>query len=342
MEKTKISMNDSKIKYQGRIELEDGLPLFTFPMTSLEFNFIGTYIEIEITNYRWIRNNYMGVIIDGVQTKFELIHENDKKTYIVATDLSNKEHNVKIFKRMDSAHYVKIHSITIDGELTKRPEDEKLKIEVYGDSISAGSVVEAVGFEGKDDPEHDGEYSNAFYSYGNLTAQKLNAQIHDIAQGGIALMDGTGNFHGLEIGMESTYDKVKYNPHLGNVTTWDFSKYTPDIVIIALGQNCKKPVELMEDIESELASKWREHYIAFVKKLRAHYNDALIILQTSVMTHNENYDKSISRIVESLNDDKVCQIIFDGNGSTTDGHPRIQEHEKMSDELIKLISSKCY
>lgn len=342
MEKTKICMNDKNIKYIGRIEMEDGLPLFTFPMTSLEFNFIGTSIEIEISNYRWIRNNYMGVIIDGVQTKFELIHENDIKTYIVATNLENKEHNVKIFKRMDSAHYVKIHSLTIDGHLTDRPLDEKLKIEVYGDSISAGSVIEAVGYEGKDDPEHDGEYSNAFYSYGNLTAMKLNAQIHDIAQGGIALMDGTGNFHGLEIGMEFTYDKVRYNPHLGNVTTWDFSKYTPDIVIIALGQNCKKPVELMEDIESELANKWREHYISFVKKLRGHYKDALIILQTSVMAHNENYDKSITRIVESLNDDKVCQIIFDGNGSATEGHPRISEHEKMSDELIKLISSKNY
>ena len=37
-----------------------------------------------------------------------------------------------------------------------------------------------------------------------MTARMLNAQIHDIAQGGIALLDGQGWFHEPDqIGMES-------------------------------------------------------------------------------------------------------------------------------------------
>lgn len=340
MENYEVKMDDNRLKYVGRIELEDGLPLFTFPLTSVELNFIGTSIKIEISNYRWIRRNFVGVFIDEKEYTIELIPTSEPTIYTIAENLENKLHKVKFYKMMDSAHYIKIHKIILDGQLEERPETKKLKMEVYGDSISAGAVVMANDYLNVEDPEHDGEYSNAFYSYANLTAQKLGAEIHDIAQGGIALMNGTGNFHGLTKGMEWAYDKVRYNPHMENVTTWDFSKYTPDIVIIALGQNCKKPTEFMDDIESDMAKKWREHYIEFVRKIRGHYENALIVLQTSIMVHHENYDKSITIIVEELNDEKVVQCIFTGNGATSVGHVRVEGSELMSDELVKVIKSK--
>ncbi len=70
-------------------------------------------------------------------------------------------------------------------------------IEVYGFFLfPAGEVSEAVDHVGQKDPEHNGGYSNSWYSYAWMTARKLNAQIHDIAQGGIALMNGTGCFSG--------------------------------------------------------------------------------------------------------------------------------------------------
>lgn len=63
------------------------------------------------------------------------------------------------------------------------PEKPNRRIEVYGDSVSAGEVSEAVDYVGKEDPEHNGEYFNSWYSYSWMTARKLGAQIHDIAQG---------------------------------------------------------------------------------------------------------------------------------------------------------------
>lgn len=65
-----------------------------------------------------------------------------------------------------------------DGELLELSETARpsaRKIEVYGDSVSAGEVSEAVDFVGKPDPEHNGEYSNCWYSYAWMTARKLNA-----------------------------------------------------------------------------------------------------------------------------------------------------------------------
>ena len=93
------------------------------------------------------------------------------------------------------------------------------RIEVYGDSVSAGEVSEAVDYVGKQDPVQNGGYSNSWYSYAWITARKLKAQIHDIAQGGIALMDRIGWFQEPnQIGMESVWDKVHYNPTFYLVT----------------------------------------------------------------------------------------------------------------------------
>lgn len=142
------------------------------------------------------------------------------------------------------------------------PDSEPLperKIEVYGDSVSAGEVSEAVDYTGKEDPEHNGEYSNSWYSYAWMTARKLNAQIHDIAQGGIALMDHTGWFYEPEaIGMETAWNKIHYNPIFGEAKEWDFAGYTPQVVVVAIGQNDNHPDDYMkEDYHSEKSRKWR-------------------------------------------------------------------------------------
>ena len=83
------------------------------------------------------------------------------------------------------------------------------RIEVYGDSVSAGEVSEAVDYVAKSDPEHNGEYSNSWYSYAWIAARKLDAQLHDIAQGGVALLDNTGWYHEPDyIGMEHVWNKI--------------------------------------------------------------------------------------------------------------------------------------
>lgn len=44
-----------------------------------------------------------------------------------------------------------------DGaKLLELPDAQTRKIEVYGDSVSAGEVTEAVDYTGKTDPEHQG------------------------------------------------------------------------------------------------------------------------------------------------------------------------------------------
>lgn len=53
-----------------------------------------------------------------------------------------------------------------DGErLIYLPPVSGRRIEVYGDSVSAGESVEAIDFTGKTDMEHEGGFSNCWFSF---------------------------------------------------------------------------------------------------------------------------------------------------------------------------------
>ena len=250
-----------------------------------------------------------------------------------------------IFKRQDACHELTILGFEIncntddECELLEASPLPPRRIEVYGDSVSAGEVSEAVDYVAKADPEHNGEYSNSWYSYAWIAARKLDAQLHDIAQGGVALLDNTGWYHEPDyIGMEQVWNKMRYNPDYGTVKEWDFSKYTPDIVIVAIGQNDSHPDDYMKtDYEGEKAKNWRTHYRQFLAKLRETYPDAWIICCTTLLQHDIGWDMSISQAVQDLGDKKVSHCVFQRNGKATPGHLRIPEAEEMAKELCQHI-----
>ena len=209
---------------------------------------------------------------------------------------------------------------------------------MYGDSVSAGEVSEAVEYSGQPDPEHDGEYSNSYYSYSWITARKLGAELHNIAQGGIALLEGEGYFNMPETkGMEYVYDKIQYQPWFG-VKEWDFSKYIPQLVLVAIGQNDKHPYDYMkEDYDGERAAFWRKRYVAFIGKLRELYPQAHIICKTTILNHDISWDRAIAQVVRELKDEQVHYFAYSNNSVGTPGHIRRPEAERMAQELYAFV-----
>ncbi|MCM1039296.1 MAG: GDSL-type esterase/lipase family protein [Ruminococcus sp.] len=331
------------LQYSGRIDFENPqVPEFVYPCSYIRLCFKGTYIKMIVENHVSYWNNYLGVILDGRQDKVKLPKEG-KATLEIASGLEDTRHELLLFKRMDSCHTFQFYGFELeDGtELFEAPPKPARRIEVYGDSVSAGEVSEAVDYVGQPDPEHDGGFSNSYYSYSWMTARKLNAEIHDIAQGGIALLDRTGWFAAPDyIGMESTYDKIQYNTELGEPKPWDFSKYRPHVIIVAIGQNDSNPDDYMaKDYNGQKAAHWRAEYKAFIRKLRSIYPKAVIILATTILEHDENWDKAIDQVSHELNDSNVHHFLYSNNGRGTPGHIRIPEAEKMSDELAAFIES---
>ena len=337
-----ISADDLRLQYSGRIDFKDPRnPKLVYPSSYVKTIFTGTSLKAVFSNRRSYWNNYLGCIIDGKQSK-KLLPQSGKVTLELANGLDSGKHTLLLFKRMDSCHMLTFHGLEVDdgAEIFAPEEKPKRKIEVYGDSVSAGEVSEAVDYVGKPDPEHQGEYSNSWYSYAWMTARKLNAQIHNISQGGIALIDGTGWFGNSYMGMESVYDKIEYNPDLGLPKTWDFSLYRPHVVIIAIAQNDSHPEDYMKgDYNCEKAVNWRAHYKDFVRKIRSIYPKAVIILATTILEHDKSWDKSIEQVKREINDKNVYHFMYSNNGCGTKGHIRIPEADKMSDELAGFINS---
>jgi hypothetical protein len=339
-----IFPNNPYLQYSGRIDFENPkVPVFIYPYSSVKMKFIGSSVKVILLNHHAYWDNYIGFVIDGEQKKI-LIPENGKVISLtLAQGLENTEHDLFFFKRMDSCHEFFFYGFILDkdAEILSPEELPARKIEVFGDSVSAGEVSEAVAYTGKLDPIHNGEYSNSYYSYAAIAARKLNAQLHNISQGGIALLHGTGWFHLPDtIGMEEIWDKLEYNPDLGRSKPWDFARYTPHVVLVAIGQNDNHPEDYMkENYFSVKSILWRNQYEIFVRKIRNTYPNALILLATTIMKHDENWDRSIGEVCDRLHDQKIVHFIYSNNGNGTPGHVRISEAEKMAEELCLFLNS---
>ena len=191
----------------GRTEYTDKKAVkFVFAGMSATLRFKGTQISAVIFNHRFYNIMELGVIIDGREDKVRFDTDHEKFTLLLAEGLEYGEHEVTLFKRQDASHYFDFYGFAVDKDAEAFPPAAKpgRRIECYGDSVSAGAVCEAVEYTGKCDPENnEGQWDNAWHSYSMITARNLGAEINNIAQGGIAVFDGTGYYHAPNyIGME--------------------------------------------------------------------------------------------------------------------------------------------
>lgn len=342
-----IKPNHELLQYSGRIDMSDpSAYIWVFPACLVTIRFRGTGIAAYLENQWQFWSNSVGVILDGEQstvciTKGGKEADGQVRRYALAEHLDDGEHTLTLFKRQDSCHLIKFCGFELpDGsEILKPPAKPARRMEVYGDSVSAGEVAEAVEYTGKQDPEHNGEYSNVWYSYSWITARRLNAELHDVAQGGIALLNGTGYFNAPQLtGMEESWDKMQYNPAFGEVTEWDFSRYTPHVVVVAIGQNDSYPEDYMKDDPRGVkAGIWKENYKKLIENIRGKYPRALIVLATTILNHDKGWDDAIESVCRQINDEKTVHFYYKRNGCGTPGHIRIGEAEEMAQELADFI-----
>lgn len=340
-----INPDDPNLVYSGRIDWRDRqAPVFIFPCSFVRLRIRGKHLYVKVCNRREYWDNYLGILSDGSQYSLRLPEDGEAFIQIPLDDLRT-EHEVTVFKRQDGCHSVAVLGFRTDDEAEILPGEPlpTRKIEFYGDSVSAGEVSEAVSFVGRPDPPHQGEYSNSWYSYAWKTARKLHADIHDIAQGGIALLDGTGWYHEPDSqGMLSVWDKTAYNSRIGDVTAWDFSSWIPDAAVLAIGQNDSHPADFMtEDPNGRQAGIWREGYVQMLRNLRSVYPAVPVVCITTLLQHSAAWDLAIDQAISEYRkesgDHQVYRYLFRRNGRATPGHLRIPEAEEMAAELSSFL-----
>ena len=143
--------------------------------------------------------------------------------------------------------------------------------------------------------------------------------------------------------MPEIYDRL--NPFDAG-SKWDFSKFTPQVVVINLFQN---DAGVIQSGSGPLFEARFGHtpptedfnintYKNFVSNIRAKYPKASIICALGSMSAckpGSPWVGYIQKAVSALNDKKIYSFIF--TYKNTPGHPTIKEHQAMAGELIAVI-----
>jgi Carbohydrate esterase 2 N-terminal/GDSL-like Lipase/Acylhydrolase family len=332
-----ISFDSPKIQYQGRIAFKDSAACVNWSGSSIVLNFKGTEISAILKDADTA--NYYNVIIDDkVISKIQL--DTIKKSYRLASGLSNENHKIELFKRTEWGQgqtFFYGFEVPENATILSKSKLSKKKIEFFGDSITCGYGNEDT--TGKD--SRTGHFQNNYLTFAAMTARHFDAQYSCIANSGIGITISW--FPNI---ISDIYDLT--DPHDKN-TKWNFNNYTPDVVVINLFQNDSWLVNMPkhEQFKNRFGSeKPKEDFIIkayenFVKTIRAKYPKASIICALGNMDATKagsNWPNYIVKAVENLNDKKIYTHFFEYKN--TPGHPKVNEQRAMADSLIAFINQK--
>lgn len=330
-----VDYSNPQIVYSGRIDTSKVKAAEIYwSGTSIRINFEGESIYALFEDEKG--DNYYNVIIDN-DSLFILRPDRTKRYYQLASELPKGKHTVEIFKRTEwDRGKTAFYGFQIKGnsKVLPRPAPRKRKIEFYGNSITAGYAVE--DFSGKDSP--DSTFTNNYLSYAAITAQHFDAEYHCICKSGIGIM-----ISWFPLTMPEMYNRLI--PEDSN-SRWDFSLYTPDVVVINLFQNDSWLVNIpdYDEFKAKFGTEAPDDdfivksYVQFITSIRKEYPMAQIICVLGNMDATKEGSKwpdYINLAVKELNDSKIYTHFMAYKDSP--GHPTIAEHEDMANSLIQFI-----
>lgn len=329
-----IRSHDPHIKYMGRIAMPDEAAELAWPGSNASIDFNGTGIKAILKDEHG--ENFINVIVDGKVVS--VLHPDSvKKEYTLASNLSKGNHRVELFKRTEwTMGKTWLYEFDLDrgSHILPAPAVNKRKIEFVGNSITCGYAD--IDSTGKD--RGTAPFENTYLSYATITAHHFNADFHITARSGIGIL--VSWFPQI---MPEMYDKLDPTD---SESKWDFSKFTPDVVVINLFQNdcwiTKMPQN--EQFKARFGSKAPNDdqiiraYKEFVKTIRGKYPKARIICALGSMDATKEgspWPGYIEKAVAQLNDKNMLTHFFPYKN--TPGHPNVKEQQAMADDLIAFI-----
>lgn len=329
-----VKFNSPNISYEGRILYNHDAAVLSWSGTSVSLNFQGKEISAILQDLDTA--NYYNVIVDK-KVAYKLHTDTNKHSYILASGLTEGNHTVQLFKRTEWDKGKTLFfgfETSEDTKLLPPSTPKQKKIEFYGNSITCGYAMEDTS--GKD--SWFGYFENNYLSYAALTARHYDAQYYCISKSGIGIM-----LSWFPLIMPEMYDRTDATD---STSKWDFSNYTPDIVVINLFQNDSWLVKMHDNAEFKSRFGTTEPsedfiiaaYKNFVASIRNKYPKASIICALGNMDATRvgsPWPGYILQAAKQLNDPKIYTCFF--NYKNTNGHPKVAEQKVMADSLIKFI-----
>jgi hypothetical protein len=329
-----IKSHDTHIRYSGRIAMQDEAAELSWSGSSLKVNFRGTGAKATLKDEHG--DNYFNVIVDDKIVG--IIHPDSvQEEYTLASNLPAGNHSIELFKRTEWAMgKTWFYQVALDkNSLTLPPPPlKKRKMEFFGNSISCGYADE--DSTGKD--RGTAPYENGYLSYAAITARHFDADLNNTSRSGIGIMVSWN-----PLIMPEMYNRLDATD---TESKWDFSKYTPDVVVINLFQNDAWIAKLPDNdqfkarfgakapTDDQIIKAYRD----FVKTIRGKYPKAQIICALGNMDATKDgspWPGYIQKAVAQINDKNIYAHFFPYKN--TPGHPSIKEQQAIADDLIAFI-----
>lgn len=322
-----LDRNSVFVKYHGRNVHLGRQVIMNNVGSGFEVSFYGTELYATLSGWygSWYGETRVSVLVDGENDTEERVVVINKATTATEYKLVDKLplglHTVKVLKITEAGgNDMNFYGARTDGYFVPVNKEAKLKIEVYGDSITAGyGNLRGNAADGTNATIQDG-----MQTYATYTAAALDADINVLAKSGIGVYTSANVDDALQV--NTGYKYVNYDQNY----LWNFNNYIPDIVIINLGTNDSwNPSVFTED-------KFISEYCDLIYNLvEAYGSSTTFILASGLMEQNvDNYVQRVYSIVKDEIENQIYTIKF---AQCSSGHPVKEEHKAASDKLVKLI-----
>lgn len=283
-------------------------------------------------------HNYLQYELDGVYQKRIRI-AGDAAEPIVITAPTAGRHTVWVYKATE-AHTGAIMIEKVTGENIKSVQKPAAPlIEFIGNSITCGAAADPSEVACGEGEYHD--QHNAYAAYGPGVARALGADFVLSSVSGIGVYR---NWNSNGPTMPRVYEKADFQD--SNRQRWNFDRFTPQVVSIALGTNDfsngdGKKERLPFDSASFVSS-----YVNFVQLVKSKYPQAQVALLSSPMVSGTNrvtLQNCLTAVKEQINalypTDKPVALYFfqpmQARGCT--GHPNVEDHAILAKELAPFF-----
>ena len=323
--KTEAAVSEN-VKYTGRWITDGEVKQSNWGGAYAEIAFTGTTCRVKLDSGN---TPDLYVVLDGKASYFSKNrYINNPQVYNsaagelnVADNLSEGQHTLRIASRHTSDTRIFLRGFVVDSDAeVSAPSGTGKLIEFIGDSITTGAMGEDNVWRAQD-------------TYAWLTAEKLGYEHTQISANGICL---TGARKNWLIGMNEHYFDVSPSDQSETRAKWDMNSYTPDVIIINLGQNDSGADKI------PTAAEFTAAYTEFVKNIRTYYPNAEIFMMRPYSGAFEGAVKSAAEQLNAKNDLKVHYVDTTGwidrlNDCPDTVHPNTEAHKRAADKLSEII-----
>ena len=282
--------------------------------------------------------NQFAVVVDGTVSSQVLKVISGTTQYALATGLTAGVHDVVVWRRTEG-NQGENRFLGIDvvgGQLQAPPAQADRRIEIYGDSITAGYGMDGAGPNCAFTPDTEDHY----LTYAALTARELGADLHAVAWSGIGMYRNYNVTGASSDAMPYVYARTLPSQ---SSSVWDFSTWQPHAVIINLGTNDAST-------NGDPGTPYRTAYLDFVRGLRQKYPDTFFVLTIGPMLDGTNltaikgHIQAVIQTRASEGDSKMSYLEFpvqvEADGYGCDWHPSPATNVKMSALLSAELKAR--